>query len=467
MGDNEALHGGSSWTAAKGVVLKGHGAAVCTLAYSPDGLRLLTSSFDRTAKVWDAATGRCLATLKGHADQVRSAVFSPDGARVATASLDSTARVWEASTGRCLAALHGHTDAHCPVRFSPDGTRLATACFDKTARILSWASGQCLAILQGHTNSVSCVEFGPDADSSNSSSGRNLVVTGSWDSSARLWDAASGRCLASLQAHISGITSVSFLCGGSRVATTSWDCTAMLWDSSSGQCLGVLQGHTDAVVAAKGFNNPRGKPGDTSTATSRGPLLVTSSLDTTARVWDPTDPSGRCVAELLGHTMPVDVLALSPDGVLVASGSTDKTSRVWDVRTGRCLAVLRGHANAVTALDFSPVKLQQPSSGASSRCSCSYSLATASRDGSVQIWRLENVVAPGSPSRPSSSAPTPPPSPARVVRPCVTSGGTEISHEQFCCLCYPLLLSLSGKLPETSGVILLSDEPLPLAALVW
>ena len=308
------------------------------------------------------------------------------------------------------------------MRFSPDGSRLATACFDKTARILSWASGRCLAVLQGHTHSISCIEFSPDADSSSrSSSGGNLVVTGSWDSSARLWDAASGRCLASLQAHISGVTSVSFLCGGSRVATTS------------GQCLGVLQGHTDAVVAAKGFNNPRGNPRDPST-TADGPLLVTSSMDKTARVWDPTEPSGRCVSELLGHTMPVDVVALSPDGALVATGSADKTSRVWDARSGRCLAVIGGHANAVTSLDFSPVIQQQPSSAALSSCSCSYSLATATRDGSVQIWRLDKPLAPSAPSStsfsertsPSSSAPTIPPPAARVVRPWAASDNGDL-----------------------------------------
>ena len=54
MVEEESLHGGSSWTAAEAVVLKGHEAAICTLSHSPDGQRLLTSSYDGTAKVWVA-----------------------------------------------------------------------------------------------------------------------------------------------------------------------------------------------------------------------------------------------------------------------------------------------------------------------------------------------------------------------------------------------------------------------------
>ena len=71
---------------------------------------MVTASNDNTARLWDAATGKALATLAGHTDRVMSAAFSPDGTRVVTASDDSTARLWDAASGKALATLEGHTD---------------------------------------------------------------------------------------------------------------------------------------------------------------------------------------------------------------------------------------------------------------------------------------------------------------------------------------------------------------------
>jgi WD40 repeat protein len=96
---------------------------------------VLTASSDKTARVWDAATGKLLAELKGHSGHVGSAVFSPDGARVLTASADNTARIWDAATFRSLAELKGHSGEVTSAVFSPDGERVLTASSDGTARI--------------------------------------------------------------------------------------------------------------------------------------------------------------------------------------------------------------------------------------------------------------------------------------------------------------------------------------------
>ena len=87
--------------------LYGHTGPVCSVAFSPDGSRIVTGSGDRTAKVWDARTGTALLELKGHMGAVGSASFSPDGSRIVTGSDDGTAKVWDARTGSALLELEG------------------------------------------------------------------------------------------------------------------------------------------------------------------------------------------------------------------------------------------------------------------------------------------------------------------------------------------------------------------------
>ncbi len=82
---------------------------VRSASFSPDGSRIVTASGDKTAKVWDAASGAEILTLKGHTDTVFSASFSPDGSRIVTASRDNTAKVWDATTGAEVLTLKGHT----------------------------------------------------------------------------------------------------------------------------------------------------------------------------------------------------------------------------------------------------------------------------------------------------------------------------------------------------------------------
>jgi len=78
---------------------------VNSACFSPDGARIVTASWDRTARLWDVTTGQQIAALRGHDFGVRSACFSPDGARIVTASSDYTARLWDATAGQELAQL--------------------------------------------------------------------------------------------------------------------------------------------------------------------------------------------------------------------------------------------------------------------------------------------------------------------------------------------------------------------------
>ena len=159
-------------------VLQGHTGSVYSAAFSPDGERVVTTSYDKTARLWDAKTGAVLAVLKGHTGPVYSAGFSPDGTRVATASDDNTARLWDAKMGAALAVLEGHTDSVNSAGFSPDGTQVVTASDDNTARLWDAKTGATLAVLKGHTDSVKSAGFSPDG---------TRVVTASDDNTARLW----------------------------------------------------------------------------------------------------------------------------------------------------------------------------------------------------------------------------------------------------------------------------------------
>ncbi|MFN7999598.1 MAG: WD40 repeat domain-containing protein [Acidobacteriota bacterium] len=138
-------------------------AEVTSAAYSPDGRFIVTASFDKTARVWNAASGQVVVELKGHAAYVTNAVYSPDGRFIVTTSDDQTARVWNAASGQVVVELKGHADEVNCTAYSPDGRFIVTASSDKTARVWNAASGQVVAELKGHADGVmstACVRTG-------------------------------------------------------------------------------------------------------------------------------------------------------------------------------------------------------------------------------------------------------------------------------------------------------------------
>src|SRR5262249_45062104 len=108
------------------VLQAGHDGAVNSVAFSPDGRRILTGSSTGMATLWDADTGKRLRDLGGHGGSVNSVAFGPDGRRALTGSHDRTATLWDADTGRRLVDFRGQAGRVYAVAISPDGRRALT-----------------------------------------------------------------------------------------------------------------------------------------------------------------------------------------------------------------------------------------------------------------------------------------------------------------------------------------------------
>jgi WD40 repeat protein/serine/threonine protein kinase/TPR repeat protein len=320
------------WDSATGLELlqlRGHTNRVPTAAFSPDGKRIVTASLDKTARIWDVATGKEISQLSGHTGGVWSAAFSPDGQRVVTASSDKTARIWDAGTGRELVQLTGHTQRLWSAAFSPDGRSIVTASFDKSARTWDAATGRQLLMIVGHTDLVATAAYSPDG---------KRIVTASLDQTARIWDAATGQQLLLLNGYKERVLSAAFSPDGTQIVTASYDKTARTWDSTTGKQMLLLSGHTGRVNCAA--FSPDGK------------RIVTASYDKTARTWDAV--TSQEVLTLRGHTDRVWSAGFSPDGARVVTTSFDRSARVWDASSGREIAQLLGHENLVVTGSFSP-----------------------------------------------------------------------------------------------------------------
>jgi WD40 repeat protein len=176
---------------------RGHTSKILSIAFRPDGARLLSAAHDGTVRQWDAATGREVEPpYERHTAEVSAAVYSPDGQRVASGGADRTVRLWQAVGGHDQVVLGGHTGAISELAFSRDGRQLASTSVglselsgDSTARFWETAPDATLPVLVGHTSYVYPVAFSPDG---------RWIASGAWDKTVRLWDAAGGEACATL-----------------------------------------------------------------------------------------------------------------------------------------------------------------------------------------------------------------------------------------------------------------------------
>jgi WD40 repeat protein len=361
-----------------------------SLAYSPDGSRLVTGQVDGTLRQWDAATGKPVGSPMKGTGLISGVVYTPDGQTIASSSSDGTMRLWNANTGAALNPDPQHVDGMFTIAMAPDGKSVVTAGNNDALRLWDASSGQLLAtqmVFANSSASIQDVKFDRSGQvfaltsltggiaiyhTSPFEPADPIVVTGGPVSAQRLAFSPDGHILAA----------------GAN--------TLELWNTDTGALVRSIQAAPSpmAFPFAVAFSPD-------------GHRVLTGRTDGAVQLWDPD--SGKQIGQtMLGHTGPVDAAAFSPDGRQIASSSHDGTLRLWNATVGQSM---KGPDSAMGSVAFSPdgkrvaaigdtavqqwdVNSGQPLPalplGASGEASFGYvdggRIVTARPDGTVQVW---------------------------------------------------------------------------------
>jgi len=292
-------------------ILNVHKDWVNAIDMTSDGGFIVTGSEDGTACIWETATGANIACMS-HSSAVSIVKFSPDGKYVGSVEgreIDVVTHVWDSTTGYEVSKMPMDGNV-LSIAFNSASTQLATGAFGDI-KIWDVASGELIStmsheLIQGEVvfqPQIVSVAFSPDG---------KYILSGSWDTTARVWDIATHQEVARM-AHDARIRTVAFSPVPNVAASASEDGVIRVWDISSGKEISrmVHNGIVDKV-----------------TFSPDGNYILSQSLDNTARVWDAA--TGMEVARMT-HEGSVGNAAFSPDGKYVVSTGGEGTVRVWKI----------------------------------------------------------------------------------------------------------------------------------------
>ena len=324
------------------------------VAFSPDGVSLLSGSHDRTVRRTSLRSGEVEWRLPGYWEQVNSVALSADGSLLATGTGDlrfagrkpgtearrfgpGAVRLWEARTGRLLCRLGDPAEQVMAVALSPDGRRVVggAGTSDGVGVVRLWEapSGTPAWSSRDHSATVLAVAFAPDGSS---------LATASADGLIKLRDSKTGSVTRTLTGSAGGVTSVTFSSDGLTLVVGAADGVASLWDVGTGRQLRLFR-----PVGARLGTIPGGERFVTSVALSAdGRTLATCSAsvshsfgDQLVKLWDAR--TGALKRELANTQMQGRFVLLSPDGTTLATNGVGKSIAIWDIRTGERLRIDR------------------------------------------------------------------------------------------------------------------------------
>jgi WD40 repeat protein len=213
------------------------------VSFHPSGEFVAASSYSYAIRLW-GLNGKLVHTLKGHTGDVTSIAFNATGSRMLSGSCDCTVSVWDILQNVCLYSLTGHELKVTSVSWSSDESKVASGSEDLTIRIWSLEtrsnsvsedgasscssrdySAQLLWVLSGHADIVTSVGL---------NAAGTTLVSGSWDSTVRVWSVQSGEMVHNLEGHSSRVNAVSLTADGYKAVSGSDDKSLLVWDASSG-----------------------------------------------------------------------------------------------------------------------------------------------------------------------------------------------------------------------------------------
>ena len=339
-----------------------HEGAVNTVKWSPDQSRILTTSGNGLAYLWDSTGGELLHTLQHDVDgPIYASHWSPAGDQIATfGGEEYKVYIWDTSTGQLVLTLDGHQDWVNAADWSPSGDRILTASADQTAKIWDAATGEKLATFNDHEATVyACDWWGACSERVTAwSPAGDRVVTNDEVGEIYIWDPVDGEELLHLSGHDEWVNMATWSPDGQRIASASDDGTARIWDASTGEQIAIYDGGHGGILGASW------SPGSDR-------VMLNMNLEDLIIIIDAE--SGEELVLFEEHGQIPWVAVWSEDGSRILSGAGDGTARIWESATGKEENVFLGHTSDIVSAAWSLSEER---------------VVTGSADGTAKVWRV-------------------------------------------------------------------------------